>query len=378
MDKKQKVLLFLLGLVSILLLSLLYTYASQLKEAKKPKVKLHDTALNNFGVWLWYLHHTNYKTHEELSFALANIGVKRIFIKVADGRDLIRWPELRKKSVPIAYAKNKIEAWAWSYNYPGNEALQAEALYYAAKYGYKSYIIDLEIEFDHRPEAAEALFKAFYSVKKRLKASGVIDSTFKIYCTTWGNPRDHGTPISTIDKYVDGFMPQTYVEVWGQNHLDNIPYWIAAGTNEYRELGCTKDICHVASTEYDKISVQELNQFLLHAGENASVWRIPGGAVPKAVWKDWEQLHWDQSFTDSLRQIHKFEPIQKDTFNKIFSVNYLGKFVKVKVLDSIGWEAKELKYNTLNTYSIHDLCKEKYFVEIYHNVRKTRHVLDLR
>lgn len=374
----RKFLYFVVTLVFVLFASILYTYVVQLKTTVRPPLKHHDTQLNNIGVWLWYLHHTDYRTHEELSYALADLGVKRIFIKVADGRDLIRWPELRKRNVPKAYEKYHIAPWAWSYNYPGNEVLQAEALYYAAKYGYKSFIVDVEKEFDGRPEAAAKLFQAFVAAKDRAMKEGYIDSTFKIYCTTWGNPRDHHSPLAAIDPYVDGYMPQTYVETWGQNHLDNIAYWINAGTTEYRDMGATKPIMHVASTEYGKMDASDINEFLKHAGPNASIWRIPGGATPKSIWNDWKNVNWDIAFNDSIDRTNKFDIINKDTVNQFFSINYLGKFVKIKVLDSDGFQTKELYYTNKNTYPINDLCKEKYCIEIYHNIRKTKHELDMR
>ncbi len=369
---------YFLTIVLIIALSMLYVFSLELKEIKLKPKKTHNTELNKFGVWLWYLHKTGYKTHEDLSYALAELGAKRIFVKVANGRDLIRWPELRNRNVSKAYERNNIEAWAWSYNYPGNEKLQAEALYYAAKYGYKSFIVDIEKEFDGRPDAADALFKAFYEARQRAIQHKLIDSTFKIYCTTWGNPRSHYTPIASINKYVDGFMPQTYVEVWGDTHLDNIPYWIKSGTNEYKDLGATKPLYHIASTELDKMTAEEINEFLKYAGTNASIWRIPGGGVPTAVWKDWQKVNWDLSFNDSITRANPFMIINQDTTNKFFSVNYLGNFVKIKVLDSTGFETKEVRYSPKNAYAINDLCKEKYCIEIYHATRKTCHVLDLR
>ncbi len=371
-------LIAVLTFLAVMLISIVYTYTAQMKATLHPPLKHHNTTLNNFGVWLWYLHHTEYDTHEALSYALADIGVKRIFIKVADGRDLIRWPELRKKSVPKAYEKNNIAAWAWSYNYAGNEKLQAEALYYAAKYGYKSFIVDIEKEFDGRPEAADKLFKAFAAAKKRALSEGYIDSTFKLYCSTWGNPGNHNTPIAKINQYVDGFMPQTYVETWGQNHMDNIAYWIDAGTNEFKDLGATKPIFHIASTEIGKMNANDLNEFLKHAGPDASIWRIPGGNTPRSIWRDWKGINWDIAFNNQIKSEPEFDIIKKDSVNQILSVNYLGKFIKIKVIDSTGFEAKELMYTNRNAYPINDLCKEKYCVEIYHNLRKTKHDLDLR
>lgn len=42
---------------------------------------------NVFGAWLWYAKQLN-KSHEQIASEMAAIGVKRIYIKIADGRDI--------------------------------------------------------------------------------------------------------------------------------------------------------------------------------------------------------------------------------------------------------------------------------------------------
>ncbi len=335
----------------------------------------HEQGTNQFGVWLWYLHKTGFGTHKDLSKVLSQMGVKRIYIKVANGTNQYRWPELRDAKVPKIYAKNKIEAWAWSYNYPGHEEVQANALYEAIKSGYKGFVVDIEKEFDYRQGAAEKLFQAFDKVKKDALAQGIIDSTFKIYCTTWGNPMRHGTPVGVIDKYVDGFMPQTYVEVWGKSSIDNLAYWIHCGSNEYKELGATKPIHHIVSTEYNVIDQKALNEFLSLAGAEASLWRIPGAGVPMAVWDDWKQINWDMDFRGKPLKTERQITIM-DTLNKQFALNYSGQFYKINVEDEDGFVTKEFKFNPNNLYKAPDLCNEKYNVKIIHMNRVTTHDLD--
>jgi hypothetical protein len=345
------------------------------KRISATKIKYHDGSKNKFGVWLWYLHHTGKSSHKELSVDLAKMGVKRIYIKVANGTNLNKWPELRDSKVPKAYLKNKIQPWAWSYNYPGNEAKQAEALYEAIQSGYKGFVIDIEKEFDYRNGAAEKLFKAFHDVKMIALSQGIIDSSFQIYCTTWGNPLRHGTPVSTIDKYVDGFMPQTYVEVWGKMGMDNIQYWIHSGTREYLDLGATKPIHHIVSTEYNVINHKLINEFLMHAGTEASLWRIPGGGVPMKVWDEWKMINWDMDFAQKDFTINNQVTIM-DTINKQFAINYNGSFYKVEIVDSTGFVTKVMPYAESNLYKAPDLCNEPYTVKIYHLSRITNHYLN--
>ena len=60
------------------------------------------------------------------------MGVKRIFIKIADDAAACSlFVDACSTTTTNIYKNKGIEPWAWSYNYPGNNAAQADALYQA-------------------------------------------------------------------------------------------------------------------------------------------------------------------------------------------------------------------------------------------------------
>lgn len=245
---------------------------------------------NDFGVWLWYIEGTGY-THESLAQKLAAENIHNIFIKVADGGfNCGNWPELCDTSIPETYSEYGITAWAWSYNYPGNEEAQAQALEIAYETGYAGYVMDIEIEFDGNSTALGSIMNAFYT-----KRNSVAPSTWELRVTTWGNPTDHNMDIALIDQYVDAHMPQTYLEVWGSTYMNNATYWVHYGDCEYIGLGATKPIHHIFSTEYGDITPTILEEAMMAGGPGSSVWRIPGGNVPLSIWDDWSDLDWNMS-----------------------------------------------------------------------------------
>ncbi len=261
-----------------------------------PPIGSQTNDCNKLGVWLWYLNLTEYETHEALAQRLSDLGAKRIFIKVSDGSiDSSWWPEIVDKSVPKVYRDNGIEPWAWSFNYPGNFAKQAEALSVAMKTGYHGYVVDVESHFDGDFSNTNQLFSYFYNARQLGLQNLGLDS-FPMYCTTWGNAKDHDFYIETIDQYVDGFMPQVYVEQWGGSILNDIPYWVNYYKNEYVEIGATKPVHPIVATQDDVLTADDLNDFILEAGAEASLWRIPGGGVPLQIWEDWEGVDWDIDF----------------------------------------------------------------------------------
>lgn len=262
--------------------------------------KGQDNCPNNFGAWLWYLEQTGMESHWAVGDSLSGMGVKRIYIKVADGSvDSSWWPEIVNPAVPIAYHNNGMEAWAWSYNYPNNAQAQAEALYHAAKHGYDGYVIDVEIQFDGLTTELSDLFGAFYYARERAIEDGYIEEgTFPIYCSTWGNPADHNFHINKIDPWVDGYMPQTYVEIWGSSYVQNIEHWITIGNQEYEDLGATKPIHHICAAENGTISGERLDAFAKVAGSDFSIWRIPGSGVPESNWEEWKKIDWEFDYCE--------------------------------------------------------------------------------
>lgn len=258
---------------------------------------------NKLGAWIWYLRLTKFKNYEDLADSLSSLGIKRIYIKVADGKvDLNKWPELIDPSVPAIFAERGMEAWAWSYNYPGNEYAQADALYKAAKAGYKGYVIDIEAQFDGKPTAASKIMYQFDRAKKRAIEEKPEIGHFPVYCTTWGNPRSHRFPIATINQYVDAFMPQTYVENWGKDHIFTLESTIDNVNEEYRSMGCSKPIHHIVSTEKGVITANELNRFISYAGSETSVWPVPGVNTSLLLWTTWDNIDWNFNFCNTNRE----------------------------------------------------------------------------
>ena len=254
---------------------------------------------NKLGAWLWRIEQTGFTTYDKLADSLNHIGVKRVYIKVADGRlDTIAWPTIVNRNIIASFHNRDMEVYAWSYNYPGNNKAQAEALTTAISTGYDGYVIDIEMEFDGETDILEDLVSAFYDSKMEAITEGFIDNTFTLGVTTWGNPSDHNFRIDIMDPYVDAYFPQTYIEVWGESYLENPAFWVEVGNREYRELGATKPIHHIISTEYNIIEAEQLNAFIQYAGPETSIWRIPGGATTFAIWQDWVLVDWDHDFCE--------------------------------------------------------------------------------
>ncbi|RHW76489.1 C39 family peptidase [Colwellia sp. RSH04] len=259
------------------------------------------TVENRLGAWLWYIDEDGLnKSHTQLANELSAMGVKRVFIKIADDTsNCSLFTDACSTTTTNIYKNKGIEPWAWSYNYPGDDVAQADALYKAAQYGYVGYVLDVEVEFNNTSAALHNIFQAFESAKQDAINAGLINASFPIGATTWSNPISQGMNVGIIDQYVDFHMPQTYVEVWGASYMANPKQWIEAGNSEYRTLGANKPIWHIVSTEYDNITSSQLSRFIDVAGPNTSIWRVPGGPVPQAVWNDWSALNWQQSTFDN-------------------------------------------------------------------------------
>jgi Peptidase_C39 like family len=251
---------------------------------------------NSLGIWLYYIQQTGYSSHAALAAKLKSLKIKRIYVKVGDGGyNPTTWPENDDVNVVNAYKAQGIEVYAWSYNYPGNEAAQAKVLYQAAKAGYEGFVTDIEIEFDGKTTELTNICSAFKAQKTRAITDGFANSNFKLYCTTWGNPKDHGMRVDIIDQYVDGHMPQTYLEVWGSTYMQNPTQWVNSGTAEYRSLGCVKPIHHIVSAEKNIITSAQINSFISASGAETSLWRVPGGGTDLSIWNTLQNVNWDVS-----------------------------------------------------------------------------------
>lgn len=331
---------------------------------------------NKLGAWLWYIEITGFDSHKRLADTLASLGVKRIYVKVADGQvNTAIWPELTDTALVKTYVRKGIEPWAWSYNYPGNAGAQAQALSMAIQTGYLGYVVDVEEEFDGKPLQAGQLFAAFRDSLDQALQWGWVHPDFKLYCTTWGNPEDHNFPVSAINPYVDAFMPQTYVENWGQTYIQNMLYWIEYGNQEFRRSGATKPLHHIISTEKDKITGQQINEFFRKSGPESSIWVIPGSNTHLNIWKTWRQVDWHMDFcvsgNEDISVPDGSMQIIPNPSSKIIQIKGAASlFDRIYIQDAYGRIVKKLHIpyeRDSELVDISDLNSGMYFVRLYEN-----------
>jgi hypothetical protein len=326
-----------------------------------------EAGCNKLGAWLWYLELTKFKTYESLADTLSSLGVKRIYVKVANGKlDSIKWTEINDRSIPRIFEERGIEAWAWSYNYPNNEFQQSKALYYAAKAGYKGYVVDIEAQYDSKPLAASRLFQEFDRSKNKAIEDGHIQGHFPVYCTTWGNPIAHHFPIATINQYVDAFMPQTYVENWGMGSIVTLESTIDNVNDEYRQLGCTKPIHHIVSTEKGIITPNEVNRFITYAGHETSVWPVPGTNTSLFLWNTWSKLAWNYDFCNPNRDVvigHTPAKVEVDVKTHGNEVHIHEPIASLQILNNAGALVGEIS-NPGSIVDLSHLVKGRYMLTI--------------
>jgi len=194
---------------------------------------------------------------------------------------------------------------------------------------------------------------------------GYTTEDFKIYCTTWGNPDDHNFRIDLIDPWVDGYMPQTYVEIWGQTYIEDLENWIEVGTEEYESLGATKPIHHMTATENNIMTGDELNRFMKSAGPEFSIWRLPGGGTPDAIWEDWNQVEWDYEFCESTSTKDvkpKLSRVYPSISSGPLSIESSSTIEDINIIDVYG---RAYPYKD-QTKTLVNLPSGQYFIHILH------------
>ncbi|PID95353.1 MAG: hypothetical protein CSA95_00065 [Bacteroidetes bacterium] len=264
------------------------------------KLMAQEPDCNKLGAWIWYVSQTGF-THEELADTLSAIGVKRIYVKVSDGiMDTVWWHTIVDEALIERYHAHDMEVYGWSYNYPGSEYGQAIALYQAAETGYDGYVVDVEHQFDGDSANLYNLFNTFSFYKNLALDQHLIDTSFKLGITTWGNPIDHWYRIDVVDPFVDAYFPQTYVEIWGWYYMNNITFWVDSTNREYRSIGATKPIHHICATTQGLMTAAMVDEFMAASGAETSLWRVPGGGTPLSIWDVWNEVDWHANFCDTL------------------------------------------------------------------------------
>jgi hypothetical protein len=303
-------------------------------------VKAQEPDCNKLGAWVWYVEQTGF-THETLADTLSSLGVKRIYVKVADGiMDTIWWHTIVDEELINTYHAHEMEVYGWSYNYPGSEYGQAQALYKAAQTGYDGYVVDVEHQFDGDSANLHNLFSAFSFYKNLALEHNLADTSFKLGITTWGNPIDHWFRIDVVDPFVDAYFPQTYVEIWGNYYLNNITFWVDSTYNEYRAIGATKPIHQICATERDVITAEQINEFIAASGAKSSLWRVPGGGTPLSIWNTWNEVNWHMNFCDTIVGTHTNEMAygvaRPNPFSNYFQLDVPSGSSHIMILDITG------------------------------------------
>ncbi len=325
-----------------------------------------NSKCNKLGVWLWRLEYTNVKTHSDLADSLKRLGISRIYIKVVDGRAFDKWTQHSDTALVKTYRKKGIDVWAWTYNYPNNEVLQAAVVEKVAKTGYSGLVVDVEVEFDGDSLRLYKLFNAFGTARQNAINQGLATNTFEIRCTTWGNPDFHDFNLKAIDPFVQGYMPQTYVEQWGKTYTNNLEKWIDEGNKEYKKLGATKPIYHIVASENhpdsaakkNVITAVHLNRFIAKAGNETSVWAVPQKVVNK-IWNTWRGVSWKKDFpcppVTNDSEIADFEQVSvfPNPFDELIQLKIDNEFVEKIECQITDLNGKIVKWMTiLDTKSI--------------------------
>jgi hypothetical protein len=237
-------------------------------------------------------------THETLAPMLQRLGFGRIFVKIADGAGLkygcAAFDACRGEAA--VYAQHGVQPIAWSYNYPGDVAAQAEVLAIAARSGYAGYALDIEAEFDGKDTELRSLLQAFHDRRQQLYLDGdLAPGTFPIFVTTWGNPEYHRMNVGIIAEYADAHLPQVYLGEWSKDresgawtdrYLQDIASEIEKTRQEYDRLAAIKKpVYPILSIEAPNVTADHVNQFFRAGGPGTSLWQLPeGNDVQLSAW----------------------------------------------------------------------------------------------
>jgi hypothetical protein len=127
-----------------------------------------------------------------------------------------------------------------------------------------------------------------------------LNDYFKFYCTTFANPKDNNIRVDIIDKYVDAFLPQIYLETWGYEYIQNMDYWIKETYKEYKMLNSKKPLYPIINIEKGEIGYKDINKFFEMFGPESSLWRIPSKKMHLKIWETIKLINWNIRFFKAI------------------------------------------------------------------------------
>jgi len=218
------------------------------------------------GVWIWVLS----DIRSDYLDKLAECKVKRVYIKVFDGRSQpMFWDYQCSPSIIQQFKTRGIEVYGWGYHY-GTPDIddQASAVKQALSCGLDGYILDVETEVENR--------STHPNLKNLLQDLRPLVSSGSLGYTSFGNPEFHpDVPWQILDLLCDLAFPQIYFEKWtfGVTNEDEVQTCLQA----HKNMGLAKPILPIWGSEPDSInpaSVGEL-QVYLNRFPGSSIYAIP-------------------------------------------------------------------------------------------------------
>lgn len=245
---------------------------------------------NDLGVWLEGLGGTGYDTHADLAARLAPLGVKRVFLKVADGSaDCEVWPDNCDPDVPAAWHAAGIQVWAWSVVRPRDADIQALALTLAADTGYDGYVVHLAPEWADQTAGFDAVFQAF---KRELDESITADrvpDAWELRASIPADAAEAGWDLAALDGWVTAVHPRLEEAEAAADPAGAVE----AARCALRDGGLTVPLHPMVDTTGGSLGAAGLDALFAAAGREGSAWKVPAADDLGGTWATWEAADWN-------------------------------------------------------------------------------------
>lgn len=248
---------------------------------------------NHLGVWSEGLSGTGLDSHAELAERLATHGIKRLYLKVAEGSaDCDLWPDNCDPEVPAAYHAEGVEVWAYGVARPSDPEIQALALTLAADVGYDGYVIHLGADWSGQTDGLTYLLQAFrMEYDESIEADRVPDA-WPLWVSVPGDAPSTDFALDTLSTYVTGYLPRVYGAEGGVDVTTDPQGAIEAVRCAFRDAGVTLPMHVVGDSTSGELSAAESDTFLTTAGEEGSLWKVPDETDRANVWATWSEVDW--------------------------------------------------------------------------------------
>lgn len=228
-----------------------------------------------FGLWLPDLGAVGLDA-DELAQRLGDLGVGRLYVRVADGApDCDEVPAACDPDLPAALRDAGVQPWAWVDTDPADPVAQADVLLDVAPLGYVGVQLMIGDRFDERPDALRTLAFEFVIARSACIGAGLHVGEFPILLTVPPDLAARGLDPAELADVVDGWAPLISADdSLEQTWCDLEPH-----------AGMVAPVLGLDGLPDD------LAASLAIAGPDASVWQVPL-AGDAAGWAAIEAVDW--------------------------------------------------------------------------------------